>query len=111
MAYIVDKYGVDILVDDDKLNILAPYKWYVNKINHACATINGKTVKMQNFLMNPPKGRVVDHLNKKTLDNRATNLEIVTPLEKQQRYYKFMHHRPMDENGYLEPLDLSIQRK
>jgi len=35
-------------------------------------------VRMHVFIMNPPKGFTVDHINKDTLDNRRDNLRICT---------------------------------
>lgn len=37
-----------------------------------------KGVGMHTFLMKTPKGKVVDHINRNTLDNRRCNLRIVT---------------------------------
>ena len=39
---------------------------------------------MHRFLMNPPKGMVVDHINGNGLDNRRCNLRICTQLQNSQ---------------------------
>ena len=38
----------------------------------------GKCSYIHRMIMNPPKGKVVDHINKNTLDNRRSNLRICT---------------------------------
>jgi hypothetical protein len=40
--------------------------------------VRTKTGCFHNLLMTPPKGLVVDHINRKTWDNRSSNLRIVT---------------------------------
>lgn len=79
-------------VDDfDKLDQFG-YKWHLlwsrtTKSYYAKATkyngiINGKpsyeTVLMHRFLMDCPKDMTVDHLNYDTLDNRKSNMRVVT---------------------------------
>jgi hypothetical protein len=46
---------------------------------------NGKSMPrtLHGFLMNPPKGSHVDHINGNKLDNRRENLRVVTPQRNQ----------------------------
>lgn len=84
-----------ILVDDQDYELIKEYSWYVlrmprddhlqkyvravtsyykeGKITHA------REVYLHRFIMQPPKGMVVDHINGNGLDNRRVNLRVVTP--------------------------------
>ncbi len=42
---------------------------------------NGKHIRLYRFLMNPPPGMFVDHINHNQYDNRKANLRICTPRE------------------------------
>ena len=63
---------------------LSPKKYFPNggngdkkiKTNNSyiCGMINGKEVPLHNFLLKPPKGLSVDHINRDTFDNRRKNL-------------------------------------
>ena len=43
---------------------------------------------MHRFLMNPPSGLWVDHINRVGIDNRRTNLRIATPSQNQSNRKK-----------------------
>ena len=86
MKYIPLTQGKFAIVDDDMYEYLNQWKWclrkksersfyagrndWENKKNHI--------VTMQQLIMNPPKGMVIDHINGNGLDNRRCNLRICT---------------------------------
>jgi len=100
------------LEDEDKI---APYKWRVQKgrntfyvqikIPHPdggwyhCVS-NGKQrrrrrqtrLAFHRFIMNPPKGMMIDHINGNGLDNRKENLRIVTSAENSRNKGKFKNN-------------------
>lgn len=45
---------------------------------------NKQTVILHRFIIDAPKGQMVDHINHDTLDNRRENLRLVTHTENQQ---------------------------
>jgi hypothetical protein len=52
---------------------------------------HGKTLRMHQFIMNPPKGMVVDHIDGNGLDNRRCNLRICT---RAQNAWNRTRHKP-----------------
>jgi len=112
MKYIPLTQGKFAIVDDDMYEYLNQWKWclrkksersfyagrndWENKKNHI--------VTMQQLIMNPPKGMVIDHINGNGLDNRRCNLRICTReqnLKNQKRHknnkcgYKGVHWVPL----------------
>jgi hypothetical protein len=72
-----------VLLDEEDYEDLRHYKWHVsrvNKYNIARAYISEvqKYIALHTLIMKPPKGFVVDHINHNPLDNRRSNLRIVT---------------------------------
>ncbi|HOV77210.1 MAG TPA: HNH endonuclease, partial [Sedimentisphaerales bacterium] len=60
------------------------FKWCADPVGlqwYAQRRANGRTIRMHQFIMNPPKGMVVDHANGNGLDNRRENLRLCTKLE------------------------------
>jgi hypothetical protein len=74
------------LVDHEVFYRLNIFQWYADgkgeKIyavrNIVSANENPKIVRLHREIMNPPKGLLVDHKNRNTLDNRRDNLRIAT---------------------------------
>ena len=100
MIYLPRSRGSDIvtLIDVDALPIVHAHEgtWfpYYNRTSHSYyvktntskrARVEGpKSIRMHRIIMNAPKGMFVDHINHDTLDNRRSNLRIVTLAENQQ---------------------------
>ena len=80
--------GHGALVDDEDYDRIASVKWYASvqsNVTYAnrdtCESGKRVTVSMHRFIMQPPKGMRVDHINGDGLDNRKANLRICTPGE------------------------------
>jgi len=79
--------GQVTIVDDADFSILNSFKWHLsNPCNSFYATTNykNKKISMHRFIMSPPKGMEVDHINGNGLDNRRGNLRICTRSENHQ---------------------------
>ena len=72
--------GLQAIVSDLDYSYLNKFKWCVSysgkTIAYAVRRVNKRNVSMQNFLLNPAKNYIVDHINGDTLDNRRKNLRI-----------------------------------
>lgn len=69
--------GFSTLVDDDQYDYLSQWKWHYNS-RYAERTENGKHVRMHRFILNAKDGEIIDHINGNPLDNRRSNLRVVT---------------------------------
>lgn len=73
-----------ILVDDDDWVYLKDITWYIGSKGYAYTgvwmkfTQKTKQCKMERFIMRVPKGFIIDHINGNRLDNRKSNLRLVT---------------------------------
>jgi hypothetical protein len=78
--------GFDITVDDRHYDLLSTFKWRVittlakHKYALICLSESGKrkAIYMHRIVGQCPRGLCIDHINHNTLDNRESNLRIVT---------------------------------
>lgn len=81
--------GLYAIVDDEDSVLVSKYKWcadwckktksYYAKTSISINSKSNRTVRMHRFVLQPiPDGLVVDHINHDTLDNRKSNLRLVT---------------------------------
>ena len=62
--------------DIEDYNLIKEYTWTINSDGYVYSIPNGRVIKMHMLIMSPPKGKVVDHINHITFDNRKSNLRI-----------------------------------
>jgi hypothetical protein len=109
---------VEMFVDLDDLSLLSEYDstFYAVDLNQRgdlyclfSKTINKvKTTKLiHRLIMNAPDGLVVDHINHNTLDNRKSNLRVVTHLENLQNYIK----RIPNQSSGIRGISFDIKHK
>ena len=106
------KYGRHVvLYDDADVEKIEPYNWYIDmRSNTAYVKRNLPRIKsarrpspvlMHNELMGPlPQGCVVDHHNRNGLDNRRTNLRIVTRSQNMMNREKTRQNSTGYKGGY-----------
>lgn len=89
--------GQVAIVDDEDHEWLSQYKWCCARRRAARGVSNGKGSSrmhfMHNYIMSPPPGYVVDHINGDGLDNRRSNLRICTQAENLRNRGKFRGKR------------------
>lgn len=85
------KYGRNFIkIDLDDVEKCKKYTWHVSwKDDRLYVTTTSKKLKLNGlylhrFLMGCPKEKIIDHINNDSLDNRKTNLQIVTFKENNQ---------------------------
>lgn len=73
--------GKIIKVDECSLDIVKLYQWHVDKNNYAITKLkSGRVIKMHRLLLEVVNDSEieVDHINRDTVDNRLSNLRIVS---------------------------------
>jgi hypothetical protein len=71
------------------------------------------TLYFHRLVMNPPKGKYIDHVNHNILDNRKENLHIATPGENSQNRGKQKNNKSGFKGVYYmkKPKDMINERK
>lgn len=89
--------GAVALVDDEDADMILQYNWILlHGVGHSTkyAVRSGCAgFMMHRFLMSPPPGMVVDHIDHNGLNNQRANLRVVT-------YSQNTHHRRNPAKGY-----------
>lgn len=84
-----DNSGNSFLFDKEEYSKIKPYYWRVGSNKYVSMVIYDRNTKkctqylLHRFLMNPTSEEEVDHINHNTLDNRKSNLRIVTTAQNQ----------------------------
>ncbi len=92
IRYIPLTRGLHAIVDAKNFDWLSQYKWCVQgarygNTHYAVRRTNGRKIFMHREIMQPPPGKVVDHINRNGLDNREANLRNCTRLQNLQNRY------------------------
>ena len=97
MATIQLSLGLVATVDDEDYQELSKFKWSSSFCNNRAKVyavravkINGKskTIRMHRTIMNVNDDRIVDHINGDTLDNRKSNLRVVSVQQNNMNRHK-----------------------
>lgn len=69
------------IVDRDKFEKLRVFSWRKDSVGYASTVVKGKPIRMHKFLIKSKKNFVTDHINRDRLDNRISNLRVITRKE------------------------------
>lgn len=76
--------GFKAIIDDSDFDLVSKYRWYYSN-GYAKTDIGGrknkKRIYMHRLIMGNPIKKEVDHINNERLDNRKSNLRVVTKLQ------------------------------
>lgn len=79
--------GKVAIIDDDDFALVSKHKWYAKEDKeswYARTRINNKPVYMHRLILDAPRGKPVDHINRNGLDNRRSNIRLCTQSENQR---------------------------
>lgn len=86
--------GGETLIDEEDYELISKYRWRADRMRqktarpfvyarayHSSTYANGKQrnrdIYMHRWIMGEPEGKMIDHINGDTLDNRRQNLAVV----------------------------------
>lgn len=72
-----------VILDDEDYEKVSKIHWFVSKNNYAFATIKGKVISIHKLVsgFESDHENMIDHINGNPLDNRKSNLRLVTASE------------------------------
>ena len=77
----LDIRGSIVLLDDEDLDLVSKYAWFITPQGYACAAVRispGKkgrrTMGMHRIILGNPNTSAIYHINRNKLDNRKVNL-------------------------------------
>lgn len=84
MAEISIKDGVKVLVDDQDLALVAGYRWRLNHYGYVVAYRDNECIYIHRLILGAKPGEEVDHEHHNKLDNRRSELRLVTKAQNGQ---------------------------
>jgi len=88
----------DVIVSNCDLEKIAEHLWIASRKGKRTYFFywtpypNKKAIRLHRFIMGNPTGKVVDHINCNTLDNRRENLRICTSQENSRNVHKYKNN-------------------
>lgn len=79
-SYVIGRYcnsDREFLIDTSDYSDISRYTW-TDRSGYAVAYIDGILTYMHTYLLKTPSGKIIDHINHNTSDNRRCNLRIIS---------------------------------
>ena len=97
MFVVSKKHGTfKVIIDAEDVEKVKQHHWIISK-NSSCEKFyvrdSSLKLRLHRYLMNCPKGMVVDHVEANTLDNRKCKLRICTELENTQNRTMYKNNK------------------
>ncbi|MEK6881185.1 MAG: HNH endonuclease [Nanoarchaeota archaeon] len=91
---VINIRGYKVIIDEEDYLRVSKEKWYpyFNDI-YGPYIKNGKGLTLGRFILNPPKNLDVDHINRKPLDNRKSNLRVATRSQNKANVKKYKNNK------------------
>ena len=81
---LLTKDFIALVDDEDYDRIVSVGEWHTHCAGHTNYARSGKNGYLHRFIMNPPKGKVVDHIDHNGLNNQKSNLCVCSYSENQK---------------------------
>lgn len=88
-----DEYN--IIVDDEDVSQVIQRRWMFKK-RRSVVTADAEQISIGNYLLRPPKGRVVDHIDGNPLNNSRSNLRICTQRQNAKNKHNVSNVQPLN---------------
>jgi len=85
-----EQHWTQVALEELEKLLRTDVRWYIMNVGkkydkfYVGAQFEGTTVYLHQFVTNPPKGMVVDHINHNSLDNHRDNLRVITQAQNAQ---------------------------
>lgn len=93
IAYVTLTQGKVAIIDACEAEEVGKYNWCYDAYGYAMAHIKGKTIHLHAFIMKPPFGMEVDHVDRKRLCCLRGNMRLCTPAQNKRNSGKRWHNK------------------
>lgn len=92
-------------VDDEDYELVSEYHWTISRKKYSTCAFNNEVGLMHRFVIDPPRGTHIHHIDGNGLNNTQENLHIVSP-----RHHAYIH-RPWMKNKSFSRSKIGLDRQ
>ena len=93
--------SVPMLVDEFEAKIVGSRNWHLDSHGYPQARMGARMVLAHHVVMWKPKGKQIDHINHDRLDNRKSNLRVVSHSQNRMNVGKYKNNSTGFRGVYL----------